>query len=175
MLCLLHGFHDQGFYYRSEDFFLMSFRNLSDCEMTIVVLNALPEEWGNFTSSLYGKKEITPFQSLWSLCKIEETRLKAKVDTISSEENQALVAMSRKKGRFGKFGAQNKRRNMDKVQCFRCNELGHYKRDCPKSGKDKRKKEEAHITEEREKPDAKKSKKEKRKISIIIEIIFLFK
>jgi len=30
-------------------------------EMTTVVLNALLEEWGNFTSSIYGKKEATPF------------------------------------------------------------------------------------------------------------------
>ena len=52
-----------------------------DTKRTTVVLNALPKEWGNFTSSLYGKKEATPFQDLWSLCKIEETRLKAKVDT----------------------------------------------------------------------------------------------
>ena len=72
--------------------------------MTTVVLNALPEEWGNFTSSLYGKKEATPFQDLWSLCKIEETRLKAKTDTGSSEGNQAFATMSREKGRFKKFG-----------------------------------------------------------------------
>ena len=32
-----------------------------DKEMTIVVLNALPNEWGNFISSIYGKKEATPF------------------------------------------------------------------------------------------------------------------
>ena len=37
-----------------------------------------------------------------------------------------------KKGRFEKFGPQNKRRNMDQVRCFGCNELGHYKRDFPK-------------------------------------------
>ena len=54
---------------------------MSDTEMTAVVLNTLREEWGNFTSSLYGKKEATPFHDLWFLCKIEETRLKAKVDT----------------------------------------------------------------------------------------------
>ena len=29
---------------------------MSDTEMTTVVLNALPEEWGSFTSSLYGNK-----------------------------------------------------------------------------------------------------------------------
>ena len=88
---------------------------MSDTEMTTVVLNALPEEWGKFTSSLYGKKEATPFHDLWSLCKIEETRLKAKADTRSSEGNQDFAAISKKKGRFGKFGPQNKRRNMDNV------------------------------------------------------------
>ena len=32
-----------------------------DKEMTTVVLNALPQEWGIFTSRIYGKKEATPF------------------------------------------------------------------------------------------------------------------
>ena len=89
---------------------------MSNKEMTTVVLNALPKGWGNFTSSIYGKKEATPFQELWSLCKIEETRLKAKVDMGSNEENQAYATMSRRKGRFGKFGPQKKRRNMDKIR-----------------------------------------------------------
>ena len=40
---------------------------MSDREMTTVVLNVLPEEWGNFTSSIYGKKEATPFPDLWSV------------------------------------------------------------------------------------------------------------
>ena len=105
------------------------------------------------------KKEATLFHDLWSLFKIEETRLKAKVDTGPSEGNQAFAAIYRKKGRFGKFDPHNKR-IMDKVQCFGCNELGHYKRDFPKSRKDKTKKEEAHVTDMREEPDAKKSKKE---------------
>ena len=53
---------------------------MSDREMTTVILNALLEEWANYTSSIYGKKEATPLQDLWSLCKIEESRLKAKSD-----------------------------------------------------------------------------------------------
>ena len=65
---------------------------MSNKEMTTVLLNALlPKGWGNFTSSIYGKKEETPFQALWSLCKIEETRLKAKIDTGTNEENQAYA------------------------------------------------------------------------------------
>ena len=34
---------------------------MSNREITIVVLNALLEGWVNFTSSIYGKKEATPF------------------------------------------------------------------------------------------------------------------
>ena len=49
---------------------------ISDREMKIVVLNSLPEDWGNNTSSIYAKKEATPLSELWSLCKKEETRLK---------------------------------------------------------------------------------------------------
>ena len=59
---------------------------MSDKEMTIIVHNALVEEWSNFTSSIYGKKEATPFNELWSLCKIEETRLKEKINVESSEQ-----------------------------------------------------------------------------------------
>ena len=98
-----------------------------------------------------------PFQGLG---KIEESRLKSKFGKGSRQGNQAFAAIFRKKGRFRKFGPQNKRRNMDKVRCFGCNELGNYKRVCPTSRKDKRKKEEAHVTDMREEPDTKKSKKE---------------
>ena len=109
--------------------------------MTTVILNALPEGWGNFTSSIYGKKEARPFSDLWSLCKIEETRLKGKVDIGWKEESQAYVAMSRRKGRFGKFGPLNIKRNMDKIRCYGCNTCGHYKKYCPKSQRDKSKNE----------------------------------
>ena len=49
------------------------------------MLNALPDECGNFISSIYGKKETTAFNEFWSLCKIEETRLKEKRDVGSNE------------------------------------------------------------------------------------------
>ena len=70
--------------------------------------------------------------------------------------------MTKGKGKFGKFGPQKKRKNMAKVQFYRCQEYGHYRRDCPKLKRDnnKRNKEEAHITEEMEEPEIKKPKKE---------------
>lgn len=76
------------------------------------MLNALPEEWGNFTSSIYGKKKATPFNELWSLCKIEETRLKSKIYVRSNEQAQAFASMAKIKGKFGKFGPRKKKKNM---------------------------------------------------------------
>ena len=104
-------------------------------EMTIVVLNALPEEWGNFTSSFYVKKEATSLSDMWSLCRTKETRLKAKEDMGSKE--QAFATMAKRKGKFGKFGPRRtNNKDMSKIQCFGCQEYGHYKRNFPKLKKD---------------------------------------
>jgi len=134
---------------------------MSDREKAIVVLNALPEDWGNFTSSIYAKKEATPLSELWSLFKIEETGLKGKDDVGSKK--QAFATMAKRKGKFGKFGPRGtSNRDMSKVQCFGCQEYAHYKRDCPKLEKDnnnKRKMDEAHLTQEVKEED-KKQKKE---------------
>ena len=75
---------------------------MTDKEMTIVVLNDLLEEWGNFTSSIYAKKEATTLSEMWSLCRTKETRLKAKEDVGSKE--QKFATMAKIKGKFGKFG-----------------------------------------------------------------------
>eukprot|EP00253_Pinus_taeda_P009693 PITA_09693 len=122
---------------------------MSNKEMTTIVLNVLVEEWGNFTSSIYGKKEATPFKDLWSLCKIEETRLKAKLDVGWNEQTQLYVLTAKKrKGKFGKFGLHKRKKSMAKVQCYGCQEYGHFKRNCPKlKDNSKRGREEAHITE----------------------------
>ena len=63
-----------------------------DREMTTVVLNALPKDWCNITSSIYAKKEATPLSEMWSLCKIEETRVKEKEDVGSKEQAFATMA-----------------------------------------------------------------------------------
>jgi len=107
--------------------------------MTTIVLNALPEEWGNFTSIIYWKKESTTFKYIWSLCKIEETGLKEKFDVGSNEKTQEYASIAKRKGMFGKYGPQKRNKNMAKVQCYGCQEYGHYKRYCPKLKKDNKK------------------------------------
>ena len=99
--------------------------------MTTVVLNALLEDWGNFTSSIYAKKEATTLSEMWSLSKIEESRLKAKEYAGSKE--QAFATTAKRKGKFGKFGPwKTNNKDGSKIQCFGCQEYGHYKGNCPK-------------------------------------------
>ena len=86
--------------------------------------------------------------------------MKAKSDVGSSEQVHAFSAMARRKG---KFGPHKNKIDMSKIQCYGCQEYGHFKRDCLKLKKDNKKRKErieAHITEEIEEPNGKKSEKE---------------
>ena len=83
----------------------------------------------------------------WSQCILEETKLKEKDGIDPNGKSQAFIARVKKlkKGKFGK----SKKKYMSKVQCFKYNELGHFKRDCPSQRNKKRKeRSEAHVAEE---------------------------
>ena len=85
--------------------------------MTICVLNELPPKWSIFATSIYSKKESTPFDELCIECILEETGIKSKDDIGSNEQSQAFIARVKKlkKGKFGK----SKKKYMSKVQCFK--------------------------------------------------------
>ena len=140
---------------------------MSDREMTIVVLNALPTDWGNFTSSIYAKKESIALSELWYLCKIEETRLKEKEDVGSKE--QAFSIMTKKKGKIWKIlSTKKKQQRYVQIQCFGCQDYIHYKRNFPKLKKNnynKRKKEEAHMTQDVKEEDKKQKKEDPQDLS----------
>ena len=98
---------------------------------------------------------------MWSLCRTKEIKLKAKEDVGSKE--RAFATMAKRKGKFGKFGPRRtNNKDMSKIQRFKCQENGHYKRNFPKLKKEnnnKIKREEAHLTQEM-KQEGKKQKKE---------------
>lgn len=71
---------------------------MSDQEMTMIVLNALPEEWGNFTASIWAKKEASSLNDLWAICKVEEARLKAKEDIAVSPKSKHSLPGLKEKG-----------------------------------------------------------------------------
>jgi len=126
---------------------------MSDQEMTTIVLNALPEEWGNFIANIWGKKEASSLNDLCAICKVEETKLKAKEDSAVGSKKQAFAARFKRKGKFGKFERsghlRHPKKDMSKIQRFECHEYGHYQRDCPKRKKNGKKKHETtHVAQE---------------------------
>lgn len=122
-----------------------------DSQITTCVLNALPSEWRSFATSLYSRKDTTPFDEIWVQCILEETRNKAKDDTKSNEKSQAFVVKSNKKKET--FGKSKGKLDISKLQCFGCNAYGHFKRDFPNKKNNKRQERSgAHITEEKEEP-----------------------
>lgn len=127
-----------------------------DSEITSCVLNALPPKWSSFETRIYSKKDTTPFNELWAQCILEESRIKAKDDIESNERSQAFIART-KKLRKVNFGKSKKKTDMSKIQCFGCNEYGHFKRDCLNNKVSNKRKErnEAHTTKEKEEPDKK--------------------
>ena len=69
---------------------------MSNKEMTIVVLNALPEEWGNFTSSIYAKKEATPLMNFGLYAKLR--RLDSKPKMMWDQRSRHLLLWPRENG-----------------------------------------------------------------------------
>lgn len=117
---------------------------VSNSKMTLCVLNALPPDWSSFATSIYSKKDTTPFYELWAQCTLEESRIKAKDDTESNEIFKAFIART-KKLRKRKFGKSKKKTNMSKIQCFGCNEYGNKRKE----------KSESHIVDEMREPKKK--------------------
>jgi hypothetical protein len=118
---------------------------ISDKELVMTTLNALPRHWEPFLQSISGRAYLPEFDRLWTYCTQEETRLIAKgVQDCHHDDNQSLASHT-KRGRrnrrsFNKAFKDNKTlaasghehiKDNSKIQCFRCDKYGHIARDCP--------------------------------------------
>jgi hypothetical protein len=116
-----------------------------DKELVMITLNALPSHWEPFIQSISGRSDLPQFDHLWADCTQEETRLIARgLQDSHHNENQALdshTKKGRRKGRsFSKAFNDKKnsttpgheqRKDISKIQCFRCDKYGHIERNCP--------------------------------------------
>jgi hypothetical protein len=117
---------------------------ISDRELVMITLNGIPSHWEPFIQSISGQSKFPKFDGLWADCTQEETRLVARgMQCSHHDENQSLATHARKrKGKRRGFGKtfkgrkstpnfEHKKKDMSKVQCFRCDKYGHYAKNCP--------------------------------------------
>jgi hypothetical protein len=118
---------------------------MSERELVMTTLNALPRHWEPFLQSISGRADLLGFDCLWTDCTQEETILVARgVQDSDHDDNQALASHA-KRGRgnrrsFGKAYKDEKtlvasghecRKDISRIQCFKCDKYGHIVRNCP--------------------------------------------
>jgi hypothetical protein len=120
---------------------------ISDIELVFSALNSLPKHWEPFLQSISGREQLPTFDHLWIDCTEEEIKFIARgVEDSPHDDNHALALHTKKEGRnkrnFRKTFKDNKnlgyqRKDMSKVQCFRCDKYGHIARNCPTQKKER--------------------------------------
>jgi hypothetical protein len=122
---------------------------MSDRELVLTTLQNLPKSWEPFIQSISGREALPRFERLWTYCTQEEIRLRNRGVEDSPEENHVLALHTRKGGKSKRNSKQTfkeekyssnpgyQRRDVSKVQCFRCDKYGHIARNCPTKKKGK--------------------------------------
>jgi hypothetical protein len=118
---------------------------ISDRELVLTTLNALPRHWEPFLQSICGREQLLTFDRLCKDCTHEEIRLIARgVEDSPHDDNHALSFYRKKGGRNRRNFTQafkdektsstsgyDPRKDISKIQCFRCDKYGHYARNFP--------------------------------------------
>jgi hypothetical protein len=118
---------------------------ISDRELVLTTLNNLPKHWEPFLQSINGREKLPNFDCLWIECTQEEIKLGARgVEDSPPDDNHALSLHKKKGGIFKRnfkktfkdentslASSHDQRRDMSKIQCFKCDKYGHFARNLP--------------------------------------------
>jgi hypothetical protein len=77
--------------------------NISNRELVLTTLNALPRHWEPFLQSISGRADLPGFDHLWTDCTHEETRLIVRgVQDSPHDDNHALSFHTKKRKRINR-------------------------------------------------------------------------
>jgi hypothetical protein len=106
-----------------------------------IALNGFTKYWEVFMKCVVGREHLPIWSRLWDDFTREEIRERSKSSdqkTDIADENVTLVAKSKKKG--------SSERDLSKVRCYCCNQLGHLASHCPERKKKKKESEGPETT-----------------------------
>jgi hypothetical protein len=111
---------------------------ISDRELVLTTLNALPRHWEPFLQSISGRAELPNFDHLWTDCTQEEIKLIARgvqdspfhTKKGNARMNTRSFNKAFKDKKTSSASGHENRKDKSKIQCFRCDKYGHIARDC---------------------------------------------
>ena len=118
-----------------------------DTELVRTTLQGFLKSWKVFVEGIVAREHLPGWDRLWSDCVQNEIRRShGGMVKQEEEENVALATKRRKgkskqgastKGKKGKGKQVTKEKNMSKVKCWACQQMGYYAVTCPMKNKGK--------------------------------------
>jgi hypothetical protein len=111
---------------------------ISDSELVRIALKGFTKEWEVFMKCVVGREHLPDWSRLWDDFTQEEIREGSQSSgqkTNGADEDVTLAAKGKGKNK-GNYG-----RDLSKVKCYGCNQLGHLSSQCPERKKKKKEQE----------------------------------